>query len=81
MRTLVIAVSIVFIAVAIDRLLLWCEMRGWISYRRTPRIRHGTGIAMLNIEALLQPSRRYVVERRQQEQVHREEDDEAGPPS
>ena len=33
----------------VDRVLLWCELRGWISYRRMPRVRHVYGDAVLGI--------------------------------
>lgn len=60
-----------------DRILLWCEMRGWITYRRSPRARHAFGNAALDIDALLQPGRRHVIELKQDGDVYREEDDEA----
>jgi hypothetical protein len=80
MKLIGIVAALLLLLVAIDRVLLWCEMRGWIVWRRTPRIRHSAGIALLNIDALLQPSRRHVIELRQDAEVCREEDDEAGPP-
>ena len=60
-----------------DRILLWCELRGWLTYRRTPRVRHGWGNAVLGLDALLQPGRRHVIELKQDGEVYREEDDEA----
>ena len=62
----------------VDRVLLWAEMAGWITYRRMPRVRHGYGNAVLGIDALLQPERRHVIELKQEAEVHREDDDEAG---
>ena len=62
----------------VDRVLLWCELRGWISYRRMPRARHAWGNAVLGLDALLQPERRHVIELKQDLEIHREEDDEAG---
>jgi hypothetical protein len=62
----------------VDRILLWCELRGWISYRRMPRVRHSYGDAVLGIDALLQPQRRHIIELKQAVGVHREDDDEAG---
>ena len=61
----------------VDRILLWFEMRGWITYRRSPRVRHAFGNAALGIDALLQPGRRHVIELKQDGEVYREEDDEA----
>ena len=61
----------------VDRILLWCELRGWITYRRTPRVRHAWGNAVLGLDVLLQPERRHVIELKQDGEVYREEDDEA----
>ena len=61
----------------VDRILLWCELRGWMTYRRTPRVRHAWGSAVLGLDALLQPGRRHVIELKQDGEVYREEDDEA----
>jgi hypothetical protein len=61
----------------VDRILLWCELRGWMTYRRTPRVRHAFGNAVLGLDALLQPGRRHVIELKQDGEVYREEDDEA----
>ena len=66
--------------VALDRLLLWAELRGWIIYRRTPRVRHGAGNAILEIDALLQPGKQHVLQLRQQEEIRREQDDAGGGP-
>ena len=62
----------------VDGVLLWAEMRGWITYRHMPRVRHGYGNAVLGIDALLQPERRHVIELKQDAELHREDDDEAG---
>ena len=61
----------------VDRILLWCELHGWITYRRTPRVRHAWGGAVLELDALLQPARRHAIELKQDGEVYREEDDEA----
>jgi hypothetical protein len=64
---------------ALHRLGLWMEDRGWIYYRK----KHGSsgtlGSALLEIEALLEPTRRHVVEvqRRDESEQHESGD----PPS
>jgi DNA transformation protein len=63
---------------ALDRLLIWCELRGWIAYRLTPRPRHAIGNALLAVEEFYRPSRRHVIELQQEGEVWREEDDEGG---
>jgi DNA transformation protein len=60
----------------LDRVLVWCELRGWISYRLSPRpIRTAVGNTLLGIEELYRPSRRHVIELRQDVAVQREDDD------
>jgi hypothetical protein len=61
----------------VDRILLAFERRGWISYRRMPRVRHAYGDAALGIDALLQPGKRHVIEMQQAAEEYKESDDEA----
>ena len=76
------ALLVLAVLIAADRVLLWAERRGWVTYRRSPRIRHSAGSALLEMEAFFHPSRRHVIEMREAERTYREEDDEAGgPPS
>jgi len=63
--------------VAVDRLLLAAEARGWIYWRRrtsSPGTRAG---ALLELHALLEPDRRHTAEIVRAE--GHEEEDEAGP--
>ena len=60
----------------VDRVLIWCELRGWISYRLSPRPVHtAIGNTLLAIEEMYRPSRRHVIEMRLEDAVRREEDD------
>jgi hypothetical protein len=67
----------------LDRLLVACELRGWITYRLFPRptgsMRRRAGDVLLGIDVFTNPRARHVVELRQEEVLQREEDDEAGP--
>lgn len=54
---------------AADRLLLAMELRGWIVYRRMPRLRRGYGMSVMNIDALLQPDKRHVIVRTKRSRV------------
>ena len=65
---------------AADRVLIWWSCAGGFDHRLTPGARHRFGHACINVEELLQPSRRHVIEMKQDGQVHREEDDEGGEP-
>jgi len=76
--SLIAVLALVAVAIwIVDRILLWCELRGWMTYRLTPRVRHGWGGAVLGLDALLQPERRHVIELKRDGEVYREEDDEA----
>lgn len=75
-----IVAAVVFGIFLIDRFLCWCELRGWISYRLTPRQRRAFGAAAFQIEALMQPEKRHVYEMKQAAEVYRESDDDGGDP-
>jgi hypothetical protein len=47
---------------ALHRLGVWMEDRGWIYYRKKHGSSGSLGSALLEIEALLEPSKRHVVE-------------------
>jgi hypothetical protein len=71
---------------AIDRLLVACELRGWITYRLTPRPRHeirrAAGSALVGLDGMFRPAARHVTEVTLSAAVHREADDEGdGGPS
>jgi hypothetical protein len=76
-RTTLIVAGVVAALVAVDRLLLAAEARGWIYWRRrkaSPGTRAG---AMLELHALLEPDRKHAAEIvRHESHV---EDDEGGP--
>ena len=60
----------------LDRFLIWCELRGWIYYRLSPRPRTSALANMLlGVEEMYRPSRRHVIELRMEEAVQHEEDD------
>ena len=65
------------IVIALDRLGLWMEARGWVYYRKK-RGSSTLGRAVLETQALLDPGKRYVLEA---ERTNPEEEDSADPPS
>jgi hypothetical protein len=83
MRIVALGTAILIGLWLLDRLLIWCELRGWITYRLTPRPEHSfrkaAGHAMLNLDVFYHPNARHVVELHQEAAIHREEDDEGGP--
>ena len=81
MTWLWITLGLAAFGVGLDRLLVWCELQGWITYRLTPRptrsFRGAAGHALLNLDAFFQPQTRHAVEMRIEDEVRRT-DDEAG---
>lgn len=77
MKTVWILLVIGAGAVILDRLLLAAERRGWIYYRRTRGRSSSTASAFLEIQSMLEPSRKHVLEARSEE---KEEQDDAGDP-
>jgi hypothetical protein len=72
----VLALALVFFL--LDRFLLWCESRGWIYWRRRRPSPGTAGSAFLELQAMLEPGKAYVVD--EMEQVREEHDDEGDPP-
>ncbi|CAN5814844.1 hypothetical protein BH18ACI5_BH18ACI5_11170 [soil metagenome] len=63
---------------ALHRLALWMEGRGWIYYWNKRGSSGSLGSAFLEVQALLEPANRHVLEIRRDEQT--EDDDAGGPP-
>ena len=73
------AVALGAAAWALDRVLVACELRGWITYRLTPRpqheIRRAAGSALIGLDGLFRPAARHVATVTREAAVHREADD------
>lgn len=64
----------------LDRLLLWMERRGWVYWRMTKRSTGpGVGNALLEIQTLMQPAARHLLELRQE--VKEDSPESGDPPS
>ena len=58
---------------AFDRLFLWMERRGWIYYRKKSSSPRSVGGAFLEIQSLLEPSKKYVIEIEKEEKKEQAE--------
>jgi hypothetical protein len=64
----------------LHRLALWAESRGWIYYKHSSSSSTRAGSAMLEVQQLLEPSKRHVIEiKREQKEVEDEAGDPPGP--
>ena len=61
----------------LHRLALWAEGRGWIYYQRRRPSRSALGNAFLEVQAIVEPGKRRLLEARQQEPL---DGDESGAP-
>ncbi|HEX8154661.1 MAG TPA: hypothetical protein VF698_16125 [Thermoanaerobaculia bacterium] len=62
MKAVLIAAAIIAALVAIDRLALAAEERGWIYWRRRKASPGTRSAAMLEMQSLLEPGKRHVIE-------------------
>ena len=76
MEFLIKLLLIVFAAKVVDLALLAAEERGWIYYRHSRGRSGSAASAFLEIQSMMEPSRKHAIEVRQE----KEEDDEAGDP-
>ena len=76
MRTVEIIRMLAVAAVALyglHRAAGWAEGRGWIHYRRGRGRGAALGNALLEVHALVEPSKRHVIEERRRECVDQED--------
>lgn len=73
MHWLFLAVLLVMVGLMLDRIGLWAERRGWIYWRkRRPSLSGGAAAGMLgDLQAVLSPSYRHVVEENESKKVLR----------
>ena len=71
------ALAALVLLYGLHRVALWAERRGWIYYRRRRGTSAALGNALLNVQSLVEPSRKHVLEERVKETRH---DDESGDP-
>lgn len=74
MNTLLVLLGAAAGLILLDRLLLALERRGWIYWRRSRGSSGSLGNAMLDVQKILEPSKRHVVEERRRSPDERPED-------
>jgi hypothetical protein len=67
MKAAIIAVSIILGGMLLHLLALWLERRGWLYYKHTRPSRTALGNAFLQVQSLLEPDRKHLVELRKDE--------------
>jgi hypothetical protein len=59
---LVLVLAVIVTAYGLHRLALWMEARGWIYYRKKRGSSGTLGTAFLEMQTLLEPGKRHVIE-------------------
>ena len=62
MEPWVVVVGLVALALVLDRAMLWAEKRGWVYWRRNKASSSSLGSAMLEVQSILEPDKKHVVE-------------------
>lgn len=65
----------------LKRILAWMDRRGWISYHADVPTYGSLGNAFMEIQALAQPEKTYVLELKEAQKQEKRDDDDAGGPS
>ena len=73
MKTLALLLAVAILLVILDRVALWMESRGWIYYRRRKPSASALGNAFLEVQSLVEPGQRRVLEARQDDHTEHEE--------
>lgn len=60
----IVVAGLVAVGLAFDRAMLLAEARGWVYWRRNKASRAAWGSAMVELQALLEPDKEYVLEER-----------------
>jgi len=66
-------ILIVGLILGLDRFLLFAERRGWIYYRKKKPSSSALGNACLEIQQILEPSKKYVVQIKKEEKRDQQE--------
>ena len=81
MKWIVIVAAVVLGSILLDQLALWMERRGWIYYRRNKPSRSRLGTAFLEIQSILEPDKKHIIEVKKEDKKQSQElGDEPGDP-
>jgi hypothetical protein len=62
MKLAVIAIAIIIGSLLLHLLALWAERRGWIYYKHTRPSRSALGNAFLEVQSILEPNKKHIIE-------------------
>jgi hypothetical protein len=81
MRAALWLMGVVAALYALHRLALWAEAQGWIYYRKSGGFTTRTGNAMLEIQQLLEPEKKHVIEMKQEQKAERDDSGDGADPN
>lgn len=71
--------GMLILVLGLRRLLSWMDDRGYIFYTGNPSTYGSLANAFLELQSLVRPAAQHILEVKDAEELHREEDGEAGP--
>jgi hypothetical protein len=80
MKLALIAVTIIVGSVFLHLLALWMEKRGWIYYKHTKPSRSSLGNAFLEVQSILEPDKKHIIQVKKDEKRDNAESGKGNPP-
>ena len=80
MKLIIIAVAIVLGIVSLHLLALWMEKKGWIYYKHTKPSRSSLGNAFLEVQSILEPGKKHIIQVKKDENRDDAETGKGNPP-
>ena len=78
MKVFLVVLALIGLLYVLHRVALWAEGRGWVYYLNSKPSNSALGNAFLEIQSMIEPDKRQLVEARKEEAV--EEDEQGEPP-
>ena len=79
LKIILIGVALAAVLFVLDKLLLKMEARGWIYYRKKQPTRTSLGNAFLEIQSMIEPGKRQIIETRKEIKDQQESGDDPIP--
>ncbi|MCU0276734.1 MAG: hypothetical protein MUF02_07785 [Acidobacteria bacterium] len=73
MKWIILSAGIVSGFVLLHVLALWMERKGWIYYKHTKPSRSALGNAFLEVQSILEPNKKYIIELKKEDKKQNEE--------
>jgi hypothetical protein len=80
MKLIIIAAVIISGSIGLHLLALWMERKGWIYYKHTKPSRSSLGNAFLEVQSILEPNKKHIIQVKKDEKRDDAETGKGNPP-